>query len=677
MDLDDTQASQEPGVTAPCRPAGQDTAPALTADGDSRFRLAVEAAPNAMVMVDNQGRIVMVNQQTEKLFGYPRAELIGQPVEMLVPRRNRGHHPRMRSNYFAAPQTRSMGVGRDLFGLTRDGREVPIEIGLNPIQSPEGMFVLAAIVDITERKRIEDALRRSEGRFRQMVSSVKDYAILMLDPEGRIASWNDGAERLKGYTEQEILGQNFSVFYPPEDIAAGKPEQELHQAAEEGRFEDEGWRLRRDGSRFWASVILTPMYDEARQLSGFSKVTRDITERKRSEERFRMVVEAAPNAMIMVDREGRMTLVNLQAEKLFGYPREVLIGQPVEMLVPRSARGAHPGLRQTYFGNPSTRNMGSGRDLYGVTRDGQLVPIEIGLNPLQTSDGDFVLASIIDITERKLGEQALRDLNLSLETQVGETRSAMSRLQEAQDQLVQAEKLASLGSLVAGIAHEINTPVGIGVTAASHLENEVHELSQAAREGRLTKSQFERALQVFEQSSDIILLNLRRAAELIQSFKRVAADQSSDERRRIRLRAYCEEVLISLRPKLKNSPHRIELHCPDALEIDTMPGALSQVLTNLVVNALTHAFLPGSAGCMRIVIDSEGSHTVIRFSDDGCGIPAENLTKIFDPFFTTRRGQGGTGLGLHVVFNIVHQTLGGTISVNSTAGSGTTFTITL
>ena len=677
MDLDDTQASPEPDAAAPPARSGANTGPALTADGDSRFRLAVEAAPNAMVMVDDQGRIVLVNQQTEKLFGYPRTELIGQPVEMLVPTRNRGHHPRMRSNYFTTPLTRSMGVGRDLFGLTRDGREVPIEIGLNPIQSPEGMFVLAAIVDITERKRIEDALRRSEGRFRQMVSSVKDYAILMLDPEGRIASWNDGAERLKGYTEQEILGQSFSVFYPPEDIALGKPQHELRRAAEEGRFEDEGWRLRRDGSRFWASVILTPMYDETRQLTGFSKVTRDMTERRRSEERFRMVVEAAPNAMIMVDREGRMTLVNLQAEKLFGYPREALIGQPVEMLVPQSARSAHPGLRQTYFGSPSTRSMGSGRDLYGVTRDGQQVPIEIGLNPLQTSDGDFVLASIIDITERKLGEQALRDLNLSLETQVGETRSAMSRLREAQDQLVQAEKLASLGSLVAGIAHEINTPVGIGVTAASHLENEVHELTQAAREGRLTKSQFDRALQVFEQSSDIILLNLRRAAELIQSFKRVAADQSSDERRRIRLKAYFEEVLISLRPKLKNSPHRIELHCPDALEIDTVPGALSQVLTNLVVNALTHAFPPGSAGCMRIVIDNEGSHTVIRFSDDGCGIPAENLPKIFDPFFTTRRGQGGTGLGLHVVFNIVHQTLGGTISVNSAVDRGTTFTITL
>jgi len=652
------------------------TAPAAV-HGDSRFRLAVEAAPNAMVMVDRDGEITLVNRQTEKLFGYPREELIGRKVEMLVPMRNRERHPSLRRGYLEHPDTRPMGTGRDLFGLRRDGLEFPIEIGLNPIETPEGTFVLAAIVDITERKRVEDAMRQSEGRFRQMVSSVRDYAILMLDTQGNIASWNDGAERLKGYTEKEIVGQNFSVFYPAADIAAGKPALELKTALEHGRFEDEGWRLRKDGSPFWASVIVTPIHDDHGKLTGFSKVTRDMTERRRSEERFRLVVEAAPNAMIMVDTQGQMTLVNAQTEKMFGYSREELIGQPVEMLVPQAARGAHPGMRNNYFARPSTRSMGSGRDLFGATRDGRQVPIEIGLNPLQTADGTFVLASIIDITERKRSEQALRDLNQSLETQIGETRSAIGRLQEAQNQLVQAEKLASLGGLVAGIAHEINTPVGIGVTAASHLEAEVKELAQAARGGTLTKTQFDRALQVFEQSSDIIQLNLRRAAELIQSFKRVAADQSSDERRRIRLKAYCEEVLVSLRPKLKHSPHRIDLICPETLEIDTVPGALSQVITNLVVNALTHAFEAGSAGCIRIEIVTEGGHTVIRFSDDGRGVPAEHLPKIFDPFFTTRRGQGGTGLGLHIVFNIVHQSLGGTITVNSAPGQGTTFTITL
>ncbi len=645
--------------------------------GEALFRLAVEAAPNAMIMVGQDGRIALVNAQTEKLFGYPRDELIGQRIEMLVPQRNREQHPQQRADYFGDPSTRAMGVGRDLYGLTRDGREVPIEIGLNPLKTDSGTFVLASIIDITERKRIEDTVRRSEARFRLMVSSVKDYAILMLDPQGLVASWNDGAQRLKGYDESEILGRHFSTFYPPEEVATGRPETELRLARDEGRFEDEGWRQRKDGSRFWASVIVTPMYDEGGTLTGYSKVTRDITERKRSEERFRLVVEAAPNAMIMVDAGGRISLVNAQTEKLFGYPREELIGMPVEMLVPQGRRLGHPTLRESYFAKPQTRAMGSGRDLHGQTRDGRQVPIEIGLNPITTTDGLFVLASIIDITERKRGEQELRSLNQSLAAQIDETSAALAKLQVAQSQLVQAEKLASLGGLVAGISHEINTPVGIGVTAASHLDAEVRSMNRAVMAGSLTKSQFERFLQSVSQSSDILLMNLRRAAELIQSFKRVAVDQSSEERRRIRLKAYFEEVLVSLRPKMKTTPHRIELDCPEELELDTVPGAWSQVLTNLVVNALSHAFEPGQAGLMRIAVDRVGAEVRVRFQDDGRGIAAENLAKVFDPFFTTRRGQGGTGLGLHIVFNLVNQTLGGRIGVDSTPGSGTCFTILL
>ncbi len=763
---------------------------------EERFRLVVEAAPNAMIMVGRDGVITLVNRQTEMLFGYSRQELLGRKVDMLVPERIRSSHPGLRDGFFASPATRSMGVGRDLYGITKDGHEVPIEIGLNPIETAEGFFVLASIIDITERKRAEDAVRSSERRFRLMVSSVKDYAILMLDEKGHVASWNDGAQRLKGFTEEEVIGRHFSIFYPPEDVAAGKPGTELRQAIEKGRYEDEGWRVRKDGSRFWANVIITPMLDEQGRLAGFSKVTRDMTERRRSDERFRLVVEAAPNAMIMVNHEGVVTLVNRQTERLFGYTREDLLGQKVEVLVPISTRVKHPGLRggffvspttrsmgvgrdlygvtksgqqvpieiglnpietaegtfvlasiiditerkrldarfrlaveaapnamiminqggaitlvnrQTellfgysreellgqkvdmlvpgrirashpqlrdgYFAAPSTRAMGVGRDLFGVTKDGREVPIEIGLNPIETDEGAFVLASIIDITERKRGEQALRNLNQSLESQVSETQLALDQLRVAQNQLVQQEKMASLGGLVAGVAHEINTPVGVGVTAASHLQQEVRALSKAVRENTLSKPRFEQALRTFEQASDIILLNLSRAADLINSFKRVAVDQSSDERRQVRLNSYIEEVLLSLKPKLKTTKHRIELDCPDDIETVTTPGALSQILTNLVVNSVTHAFEPDKPGQIAIRLRREGEHVELTFSDNGRGIPPENLARIFDPFFTTRRGQGGTGLGLHIVFNLVHQTLGGTIQVSSEPGRGTTFTI--
>jgi len=396
-----------------------------------------------------------------------------------------------------------------------------------------------------------------------------------------------------------------------------------------------------------------------------------------SDELFRLVVEAAPSALLVVNREGVMTLVNQQCEQLFGYRRAELLGNRVEMLMPLRIRQRHPGLRTGYLAVPSSRPMGMGRDLFGLTKDGREIPIEIGLNPLATPEGSFVLASIIDITERKRAEVGQRALNESLEAQVQETQLAIEQLKIAQNQLVQAEKLASLGSLVAGVAHEINTPVGVGVTAASHLQEEVRAMRKAAQESTLTRAQFEQHLQGFAQSSDIILLNLQRAAELIRSFKRVAVDQSSDEKRRVNLKDYIEEVLLSLTPKLKGTRYRLALECPADIEIETIPGALSQILTNLVVNTLTHAFEPGKPGQMRIGVLQVEDCTEITFSDDGCGIAPEHLSQIFDPFFTTRRGQGGTGLGLHIVFNLVHQTLGGTITAASMPGHGTTFTLTL
>jgi PAS domain S-box-containing protein len=389
----------------------------------------------------------------------------------------------------------------------------------------------------------------------------------------------------------------------------------------------------------------------------------------RQDELFRQVVEAAPSAMVMVDHAGTVVLVNRQAERLFGYRREELLGRKVETLVPRRIRDRHPGMRGNYADHPRTRAMGSGRDLHGLTKDGREVPIEIGLNPLVMPDGTYVLASIIDITERKKAEAALR-------AQVEETQLALEQLKLAQGQLVQAEKLASLGALVAGVAHEINTPVGVGVTAASHLQEEVRTLRRAQQANALTRTQFEQHLQGFEQSSDIILLNLQRAAELIRSFKQVAADQSSDAKRRVNLHAYIDEVLLSLKPKLKGTPHRIDVACAGNIEIDTVPGALSQIITNLVMNALTHAFDGDRPGVIRIGVLQVEHCVEISFSDNGCGIPAEHLPRIFDPFFTTRRGKGGTGLGLHIVFNLVHQTLGGTITVASEPGHGTTFTLT-
>ena len=268
--------------------------------GERRFRLVVEAAPNAMVMIDRAGKIVMVNTQAERVFGYSRAELVGRTVEMLVPERFRSHHPELRKTFFADPQPRLMGAGRDLYGLKKDGSEFPVEIGLNPIETDEGIMVLSAIVDITARKAAELALRESELRYSVLVEGVTDYAIYMLDPNGIVTNWNRGAERIKGYLTEEIVGQHFSCFYTEEDRAANLPQRSLEIAARDSRYEAEAWRVRKDGSRFLADVVIDALKDDSGQLIGFAKITRDVTER----------VQAAREL-----EEARISLVQSRAEE--------------------------------------------------------------------------------------------------------------------------------------------------------------------------------------------------------------------------------------------------------------------------------------------------------------------------------------------------------------------------
>jgi len=284
-------------------------------------------------------------------------------------------------------------------------------------------------------------------------------------------------------------------------------------------------------------------------------------------------------------------------------------------------------------------------------------------------------AANLELQRREIiiGEQ--RD---QLARQVAELTQAQERLLVARDSLVQAEKLASLGQLVAGVAHELNTPMGIAVTAASHLSDTVGTLETAVRTRTLTRSAMDEHLETLREGARLVHANASRAAELIQGFKRVAVDQASAERRCFALDPYMQEVLASLGPRLKREPHRVELDCPSDIVMDSHPGALSQVLTNLVINACIHAYAPGQAGRITITAHRDGpDHVMLRFCDDGRGIPAENHNRVFDPFFTTNRAGGGSGLGLHIVFNLVTRTLMGSIHLESRPGAGTCFLLRL
>jgi len=290
----------------------------------------------------------------------------------------------------------------------------------------------------------------------------------------------------------------------------------------------------------------------------------------------------------------------------------------------------------------------------------------------------FVAEHIAAALARKQTDDSLRAVNSSLADSNVELERTLGQLRLAQDELIHKEKLASLGSLVAGVAHEINTPIGIAITAASHLQDQIKYFSKLRASQTLSAMQLDSFEPVAIESCSMVLRNLQRADELIRSFKQVAVDQSSDQRRRFQLRTYIDEILLSMHPKLRLSRHKVILQCGDDIFMDTFPAAIYQTLNNLVMNSLFHGFeyLQDGEGEIRIDVSTpQDGIILLTYADNGCGMTEEVRSHIFEPFFTTRRGRGGTGLGMHIVYNLVTRVLQGRIEADSMPGAGTRISV--
>jgi PAS domain S-box-containing protein len=477
----------------------------------------IEAVPNAIVVVEHNGKISALNTHTEHWFGYTRAELIGQPIEILVPARYHSQHLNDRNGFLAKASHRAMGIGRELFAQRKDGSEFPVEIGLSPLVSGNRLQVLASIVDLTERKK--------------------------------------------------------------------------------------------------------------------------------NEERFRLVVEAAPNAMVMVNDEGRIVLVNSRTEDWFGYSRSELLGQLTEILVPERFRQPHLDFRRHYMQDVQTRSMGAGRELFGLRKDGSEFPIEIGLNPIQTADGMLVLSSIIDISERK-----------QLET----------RFREHAQQVAQASRYKS--EFLANMSHELRTPL-----------NSILILSEQLRDNashNLLPKQVEYADIVHKSGEDLLAL-----INDILDLSRIEAGQMQVHLEKVIIAEFSDYLLHAFEPIAEN--RQLELRCQIADDVPAVVVVDFQRVYQIIKNLLSNAIKFTPAGG-KILVQFQGTllaskpGLMITVTDTGSGIPKDKQEHIFLAFQqldgSTSRKFGGTGLGLAISRQLA-ELLGGSLQVDSQLGLGSSFSL--
>ena len=432
---------------------------------------------------------------------------------------------------------------------------------------------------------------------------------------------------------------------------------------------------------------------------------------KREQAFLRAVMDSVPGMLYLYDGDGKLIRWNKRHETMTGYSAAEIKGMhlmdwfkgdpTVQGAVVKEAAKAMQG-KATEFRVDLRRRDGSPLTMFftavGLTIDDQPYITGVGIDITRLTETENALKDANETLERRVEERtqelnALNDelaamnesllfANDRLQKEVAERQRAEKDLTEAletqknmQEYLIQSEKMQALGGLVAGVAHEINTPVGVGVTAASHLKQITEQFLELCSNGAPRRKDMTDYLEDMSEAADILLKNLERASQLIKSFKQVSVDQASETRRKFNVRQYLAEILLSMNPRLKKTRIEVMVDCGEELEIDGYPGAFSQIITNLVMNSLIHAFDPEAPGTISIVVTAPEQNVQIVFADNGRGIAGEHLPKIFDPFFTTKRGCGGTGLGLSVIYNIVVQKFGGTIVCDSHPGLGTVFTI--
>ena len=598
--------------------------------GDLAARILSHAA-EAIVVTGPDDRVRYWNDAAEKMFGWPRAEALGARLaELVLPGAGE-----------SAPAAESV-PGTEAIRRCRDGTLIAVHYAARPLPGADGGCDghVHSHSDVTHLKVRRDA-RVIEARFRNLLESTPD-AIVIVNDIGRIVFCNEQAEALFGWPRDELVGGPLERLMPQRYRGAHVGHRSDYLARGLPRTRPMGlglelYGVRRNGEEFPVEISLSPLETEVGRM-GMSAI-RDMTARRKAEQKFRGLLESAPDAIVIVDGRGQMVLVNTQTERLFGYPRAELLGQPVEILVPEQFRGGHGAKRGAYFAGPNVRPMGAGLQLYGRRRDGSQFPVEISLSPLETEEGRLVSASIRDITERRQVERALQEQNVQLE-----------RANLAKDRFL------------ASMSHELRTPLNaiIGFTG----------LMLMRLPGPITTEQ-EKQLGLVQSSAKHLLSLINDLLDLAK------IDSGSVEMHLVDVpcRAIVEEVAATLRPAAEAKGLALDAELPDGeVVLRTDRRALQQILLNLATNAVKFT----EQGRVSLAIRRERGRGEVAFDvvDTGVGISSDDQARLFQPFTQLAgpvRGEG-TGLGLHLCRKLA-ELLGGRIELVSAPAQGSRFSL--
>jgi PAS domain S-box-containing protein len=606
----------------------------------------------AIYLLDRDGVIRTWNAGAERITGYRAVEVIGQHFSLFFPHEDKAADVPGRILLHAARDGRAEQEG---WRIRKDGGRFWAASVTQPVRDARGRAVGFAEItrDMTEQRAAQQALYESERRFRLLVQAVKDCAIYMLDPSGIIVNWNSGAERLKGYSAAEIVGQHFSKFYTREDRMGGLPARVLETARREGHYEAEGWRVRKDGGRFWAAVEVDAIRDENDELVGFAKITRDITERQVAQQtlretarQFRTLIGGVTDyALFMLDPNGLVVNWNAGAERIKGYSAEEIIGHHFSRFYTDRDRAAGMPARALQIAAQEGRYEAEG---WRVRRDGSLFWANAIIDRITDEHGAVIgFAKITrDITER---------------------RNAQLALQEAQAQRAQAQKMEALGQLTGGVAHDFNNLLMI---VGGHLQS-LKKLAANDERGRRAAEAIELATKRGATLTRQLLTFSRR-----QTFHPALTNLSE------RVDAFRNMLTTSLGVSTKLVTDIPAETWP--VLIDTSEFELA--LVNLALNA--RDALPPQGGVITVSAENvqltpqqtparlQGEFVALSVVDNGSGIAPDILPLVFDPFFTTKGPNKGSGLGLSQVYGFAHQS-GGTVTIASELGRGTCVTLYL